>query len=393
MSNLTSNHKNKRILQIIPNMEIGGAERTVLEITSFLKKNTNHTSIVLTCGGKLIKDLKRLKIDIIQFPIDKKNPFLILRNIFKLKKIFEKEKIDLIHVRSRGPAWSAIYAAKYLNIPILTTWHGHVNQTSWFKKKYNSIMHRGDALIANSKYTAENISKIYGIDKSKIDIIPRGVDINNFKESNFTSREVKKIKEDWKIFDEKKIIILLPARLTKWKGHEVSIEAINLLKEENFFKDIVCLFAGEQKNSEKYIHNLNKLIASYSLDEKIKLIGRVENMPLAYQAAGLILSPSIEPEPFGRIPIEAQASGKTIIACNAGAVKDTIKSGEDYTGFKAIPNDSESLADKIKIALNMENKEIQDMQKRSILNVKNNFSLESMCKKTLEVYNRLLISK
>ena len=317
MSNLTSNHKNKRILQIIPNMEIGGAERTVLEITSFLKKNTNHTSIVLTCGGKLIKDLKRLKIDIIQFPIDKKNPFLILRNIFKLKKIFEKEKIDLIHVRSRGPAWSAIYAAKYLNIPILTTWHGHVNQTSWFKKKYNSIMHRGDALIANSKYTAENISKIYDIDKSKIDIIPRGVDINNFKESNFTSREVK----------------------------------------------------------------------------KIKLIGRVENMPLAYQAADLILSPSIEPEPFGRIPIEAQASGKTIIACNAGAVKDTIKSGEDYTGFKAIPNDSESLADKIKIALNMENREIQDMQKRSILNVKNNFSLESMCKKTLEVYNRLLISK
>jgi len=116
-------------------------------------------------------------------------------------------------------------------------------------------------------------------------------------------------------------------------------------------------------------------------------------MPLAYQAADLILSPSIEPEPFGRIPIEAQASGKTIIACNAGAVKDTIKSGQDYTGFKAIPNDSESLADKIKIALNMENKEIQDMQKRSILNVKNNFSLESMCKKTLEVYNRLLISK
>jgi glycosyltransferase involved in cell wall biosynthesis len=254
-------------------------------------------------------------------------------------------------------------------------------------------MHRGDALIANSKYTAENISKIYGINKSKIDIIPRGVDINNFKESNFTSREVKKIKEDWKIFDEKKIIILLPARLTKWKGHEVTIEAINLLKEENFFKDIVCLFAGEQKNSEKYIHNLNKLIASYSLDEKIKLIGRVENMPLAYQAADLILSPSIEPEPFGRIPIEAQASGKTIIACNAGAVKDTIKSGQDYTGFKAIPNDSESLADKIKIALNMENREIQDMQKRSILNVKNNFSLESMCKKTLEVYNRLLISK
>ena len=215
MSNLTSNHKNKRILQIIPNMEIGGAERTVLEITAFLKKNTDYTSIVLTSGGKLIKDLERLNIDVIQCPIDKKNPLSILINIFKFKKIFKKEKIDLIHVRSRGPAWSAIYAGKYLNIPTLTTWHGHVNQTSWLKKTYNSIMHRGNALIANSKYTAENISKIYRIDKSKIDIIPRGVDINNFKESNFNNHEVTRIKEDWKIFDKEKIIILLPARLTK----------------------------------------------------------------------------------------------------------------------------------------------------------------------------------
>ena len=242
-------------------------------------------------------------------------------------------------------------------------------------------------------YTAENISKIYGINKSKIDIIPRGVDVNNFKKSDINSHEITKIKENWKIFDKEKVIILLPARLTKWKGHEVAIEAINLLKGESFFKNIVCLFAGEQKNSEKYIHNLNRLISSYSLEKKIRLIGKVENMPLAYHASDVILSPSIEPEPFGRIPIEAQASGKIIISCDAGAVKDTIKSGKNFTGFKAIPNNSESLADKIKIALKMENEEIQGMQKRAIMNVKNNFSLESMCKKTLEVYNRLLISK
>ena len=235
--------------------------------------------------------------------------------------------------------------------------------------------------------------KIYGINKSKIDIIPRGVDVNNFKKSDINSHEIAKIKENWRIFDKEKVIILLPARLTKWKGHEVAIEAINLLKGESFFKNIVCLFAGEQKNSQKYIHNLNRLISSYSLEKKIRLIGKVENMPLAYHASDVILSPSIEPEPFGRIPIEAQASGKIIISCDAGAVKDTIKSGKNFTGFKAIPNNSESLADKIKIALKMENEEIQGMQKRAIMNVKNNFSLESMCKKTLEVYNRLLISK
>ena len=392
MSKSNLNYKNKRILQIIPNMEIGGAERTVLEITSFLK-DTNFSSLVLTSGGKLIDDLEKANIEVIKLKIDKKNPYSIIKNFFLFIKIFREKKINLVHVRSRAPAWSAIFAAKKLGIPVLTTWHGHVSNSSFIKKIYNSIMLKGDAVIANSIYTAENISKIYGINKSKIDIIPRGVDVNNFKKSNINSHDIAKIKENWKIFDKEKVIILLPARLTKWKGHEVAIEAINLLKGESFFKNIVCLFAGEQKNSEKYIHNLNRLISSYSLEKKIRLIGKVENMPLAYHASDVILSPSIEPEPFGRIPIEAQASGKIIISCDAGAVKDTIKSGKNFTGFKAIPNNSESLADKIKIALKMENEEIQGMQKRAIMNVKNNFSLESMCKKTLEVYNRLLISK
>ena len=392
MSKSNLNYKNKRILQIIPNMEIGGAERTVLEITSFLK-DTNFSSLVLTSGGKLIDDLEKANIEVIKLKIDKKNPYSIIKNFFLFIKIFREKKINLVHVRSRAPAWSAIFAAKKLGIPVLTTWHGHVSNSSFIKKIYNSIMLKGDAVIANSIYTAENISKIYGMNKSKIDIIPRGVDVNNFKKSDINSHEIAKIKENWRIFDKEKVIILLPARLTKWKGHEVAIEAINLLKGESFFKNIVCLFAGEQKNSQKYIHNLNRLISSYSLEKKIRLIGKVENMPLAYHASDVILSPSIEPEPFGRIPIEAQASGKIIISCDAGAVKDTIKSGKNFTGFKAIPNNSESLADKIKIALKMENEEIQGMQKRAIMNVKNNFSLESMCKKTLEVYNRLLISK
>ena len=392
MSESDFKYKNKRILQIIPNMEIGGAERTVLEITSFLK-DTNFSSLVLTSGGKLIDDLEKANIEVIKLKIDKKNPYSIIKNFFLFIKIFREKKINLVHVRSRAPAWSAIFAAKKLGIPVLTTWHGHVSNSSFIKKIYNSIMLKGDAVIANSIYTAENISKIYGINKSKIDIIPRGVDVNNFKKSDINSHEIAKIKENWRIFDKEKVIILLPARLTKWKGHEVAIEAINLLKGESFFKNIVCLFAGEQKNSQKYIHNLNRLISSYSLEKKIRLIGKVENMPLAYHASDVILSPSIEPEPFGRIPIEAQASGKIIISCDAGAVKDTIKSGKNFTGFKAIPNNSESLADKIKIALKMENEEIQGMQKRAIMNVKNNFSLESMCKKTLEVYNRLLISK
>ncbi|MDA9033957.1 glycosyltransferase family 4 protein [Hyphomicrobiales bacterium] len=391
MSNSYSSYKNKRILQIIPSMEIGGAERTVLEITAFLK-NTNYTSLVLTSGGKLIKDLEKLNIEVIQYPIDKKNPLLIIKNIIELKKLFIEKNIDLIHVRSRAPAWSAIFAARSLKIPIVTTWHGHVSNSSWFKKKYNSIMHKGNALIANSNYTAENINKIYKIDKDKIDIIPRGVNTENFKASNFSDEERINIKKEWKVFDQNKIILLLPARLTRWKGHEVVIKAIGLLKKEEFFKNIICLFAGNQKGSERYIQNLKETIASLSLDDKIKLIGQVENMPLAYQASNIILSPSIQPEPFGRIPIEAQASGKIIISSNAGAVKETIKSGQDSTGFKVKPNNSEELAHQIKLVIKMKDEDLQEIKKRAILNVKNNFSLETMCKKTLEVYNRLLIS-
>ena len=391
MSNSYSSYKNKRILQIIPSMEIGGAERTVLEITAFLK-NTNYTSLVLTSGGKLIKDLEKLNIEVVRYPIDKKNPLLIIKNIIELKKLFIEKNIDLIHVRSRAPAWSAIFAARSLKIPIVTTWHGHVSNSSWFKKKYNSIMHRGNALIANSNYTAENINKIYKIDKDKIDIIPRGVNTENFKASNFSDEEKINIKKEWKVFDQNKIILLLPARLTRWKGHEVVIKAIGLLKNEEFFKNIVCLFAGNQKGSEKYIQNLKETIASLSLDDKIKLIGQVENMPLAYQASNIILSPSIQPEPFGRIPIEAQASGKIIISSNAGAVKETIKSGQDSTGFKVKPNNSEELAHQIKSVIKMKDEDLQEIKERAILNVKNNFSLETMCKKTLEVYNRLLIS-
>ena len=391
MSNSYSSYKNKRILQIIPSMEIGGAERTVLEITAFLK-NTNYTSLVLTSGGKLIKDLEKLNIEVVRYPIDKKNPLLIIKNIIELKKIFIEKNIDLIHVRSRAPAWSAIFAARSLKIPIVTTWHGHVSNSSWFKKKYNSIMHKGNALIANSNYTAENINKIYKIDKDKIDIIPRGVNTENFKASNFSDEEKINIKKEWKVFDQNKIILLLPARLTRWKGHEVVIKAIGLLKNEEFFKNIVCLFAGNQKGSERYIQNLKETIASLSLDDKIKLIGQVENMPLAYQVSNIILSPSIQPEPFGRIPIEAQASGKIIISSNAGAVKETIRSGQDSTGFKVKPNNSEELAHQIKLVIKMKDEDLQEIKKRAILNVKNNFSLETMCKKTLEVYNRLLIS-
>tara|TARA_Y100000287_G_scaffold65953_1_gene52047 strand:- start:1515 stop:2690 length:1176 start_codon:yes stop_codon:yes gene_type:complete len=391
MSESNLNYKNKRILQIIPNMEIGGAERTVLEITSFLK-DKEFSSLVLTSGGKLIGELEKENIEVIKLKIDKKNPYSIIKNFFLFIKIFREKKIDLVHVRSRAPAWSAIFAAKKIGIPVLTTWHGHVSNSSFIKKIYNSIMLKGDAVIANSAYTAERISKIYNIDLNKIDIISRGVNVESFEGSKFSNTEISNMKKIWSV-DDNKIIILFPARLTRWKGHLVTIEAINLLKKEKFFDQVVFLFAGEKAGAENYIKKLNSIITKFKLQENIKLVERIENMPLAYHASDVVLSPSIEPEPFGRIPIEAQAAGKTIIASDHGAVKDTIKNGNNFTGFKVKPNDPQALSIAIKQSIIMDKKDLTKMHERAISNVKNNFSLENMCKKTLEVYKRLLISE
>lgn len=391
MSESNLNYKNKRILQIIPNMEIGGAERTVLEITSFLK-DTEFSSLVLTSGGKLIGELEKENIEVIKLKIDKKNPYSIIKNFFLFIKIFREKKIDLVHVRSRAPAWSAIFAAKKIGIPVLTTWHGHVSNSSFIKKIYNSIMLKGDAVIANSSYTAERISKIYNIDLNKIDIISRGVNVESFEGSKFSNTEISNMRKMWSV-DDNKIIILFPARLTRWKGHLVTIEAINLLKKEKFFDHVIFLFAGEKAGAENYIKKLNSIITKFKLQENIKLVERIENMPLAYHASDIVLSPSIEPEPFGRIPIEAQAAGKTIIASDHGAVKDTIKNGNNFTGFKVKPNDPQALSIAIKQSITMDKKDLTKMHERAISNVKNNFSLENMCKKTLEVYKRLLISE
>ena len=391
MSESNLNYKNKRILQIIPNMEIGGAERTVLEITSFIK-DTEFSSLVLTSGGKLIGELEKENIEVIKLKIDKKNPYSIIKNFFLFIKIFREKKIDLIHVRSRAPAWSAIFAAKKIGIPALTTWHGHVSNSSFIKKIYNSIMLKGDAVIANSAYTAERISKIYNIDLNKIDIISRGVNVESFERSKFSNTEISNMRKMWSV-DDNKIIILFPARLTRWKGHLVTIEAINLLKKEKFFDHDIFLFAGEKAGAENYIKKLNSIITKFNLQENIKLVERIENMPLAYLASDIVLSPSIEPEPFGRIPIEAQAAGKTIIASDHGAVRDTIKNGNNFTGFKVKPNDPQALSIAIKQSITMDKKDLTKMHERAISNVKNNFSLENMCKKTLEVYKRLLISE
>ena len=378
----------KNIIQIIPNMEIGGAEKTVLEIGAYLK-NTHYEPIVLTSGGGMIEKLKEKKIKVLTRKIDQKNPYTIFTNIEKFKNIFLENKISLVHARSRAPAWSAYYASKKLNIPFITTWHGHAENSSYFKKKYNSIMLKGNAVIANSEYTAKKISENYSYDISNIDIIPRGVSSSDYTSNNFSEKEIIDLKRKWIIKDDEKVI-LLPARYSRWKGHEIAISACSKIVKENPKLNISIIFIGNKEGNEKYVSNLEKLSNTLGLSNYIKILGNFENMPLAYYVSDIILYPSIIPEPFGRVPIEAQAAGKIIIASNNGGMTETIKEGEDNTGFRIKNNDVEDLKNKINLSLNLNDDEISNLRKRAIEYVDKNFSLENMCKKTLDVYDRIL---
>ena len=381
-------NKNKNIIQIIPNMEIGGAEKTVLEIGSFLK-NTSYKPIVLTSGGRMVEILRKKGIKVLIHKIDQKNPYSIYKNIKKFIKIFNKNKISLVHARSRAPAWSSYYAAKALKIPFITTWHGHAENATFLKKKYNSVMLKGNAVIANSEYTAKKISLNYQFDINKIDIIPRGVNCEDFKTINFPNNEILNLRKKWTKNNKQKII-LLPARYTRWKGHELAIKALSELSKKNANLNFSIIFVGNKKGNEKYINHLEKLSNKLGISNYLRILENFDNMPLAYLSSDIILYPSIVPEPFGRVSIEAQAAGKIIIASDDGGTKETIVDGINNSGFRFKSNNLDDLTNKIDFALKLNDGEISNITKRAIKNVSENFSLENMCKKTLDVYDRIL---
>tara|TARA_B100000029_G_scaffold511582_1_gene606030 strand:+ start:490 stop:1656 length:1167 start_codon:yes stop_codon:yes gene_type:complete len=381
--------KNKKIiLQIIPNMEIGGAEKSVLEIGSYLKRS-KYEPMVLTSGGKLVEKLKKENIGVIIKKIDQKDPLNIYKNIGVLKNLFLKNNISLVHVRSRAPAWSAFYASKKLNLPFMTTWHGHADSSSYLKRKYNSILTKGSAIIANSEYTAKNITKNYNVNINEIDIIPRGVNIEDYNGDLLSNNLISKLRSDWSE-DINQKIILLPARYSSWKGHELAIRAISKIKEKNTNQKISLVFIGNKEANHRYILKLKKLAKKLNVDNDLRILGNFDDMALAYNSCDIALYPSIKPEPFGRVPIEAQAAGCLIIASDHGGVKETILDGKNYTGFKTRINDVEDLAEKINVALNLDDSELDKIRQSAINNVIKNFSLENMCKKTLEVYDRIL---
>ncbi len=383
---MTSNIK---VLQVIPKLGYGGAETGCYDIAHYLPEN-NCKSFIVTSGGELIKFVDKKKVKIIRLPVHSKNPILILFNAIILVGIILIFNISIVHARSRAPAWSCFLATKLTNRKFVTTFHGTYNFKSKFKKFYNSIMLRSDLIIAGSNFIfshiKENYSELLNI-KKKFLVIFRGINVDYFDCTTTLENDEKKLLKDWQINKEKKII-LMPGRLTSWKGQQLFIEAINLVKVELGYEAFHAVILGNDQGRDLYKKKLIRLTEQHRLTDQIKFIDHCRNMALAYKISDIVVSASIEPEAFGRVAVEAQSMEKIIIASNIGGSNETIIN--DETGLLFESGDAMSLSKKIIQALTMDESSTKLMGKEGRKNVIKKFNVEKMCFSTYSEYKRLL---
>ena len=372
------------ILQVIPTLNISGAEQGCFDVANYLTKN-GFTSNVITSSGYRIDQLEKNGSIVSKIPVHSKNPVTIIFNIFRILKIVKKNDINIIHARSRAPAWSCYFVAKIARIKFITTFHGTYNFNNKIKKFYNSIMLRSDYVIAISEFIYNEIKTKYAYSKKNISVISRGIDIKYLDPSKIDYKKVNNFLKDLNL-ENNSIKLVLPGRVSGWKGHKIAIEAMTYLREKSS-KDFVLLLVGPTDNL-KLKNNLLQKINELKLENIVKFIGPSKEMDLVYSTADIVLSCSTDPEAFGRIPVEAQAMGKVIIASNHGGHRETIING--LSGFLYPPLNPIELANSIIKAISNEIylDEQYKIKRRQI--ILDNFTDLNMCQKTLEVYNKVL---
>ena len=380
---------NIKVLQVIPKLGYGGAETGCYDIAHYLPEN-GCESFIVTSGGELTKFVDKKKVKLIKLPVHSKNPLLILINTILLIGIILFFKITIVHARSRAPAWSCLFATKLTNRKFVTTFHGTYNFRGKFKKLYNSVMVRSDLIIAGSNFIFSHIKENYSEflkSQKKFLVIFRGINVDYFDSSTKLENDEKNLLQKWNINDEKKII-LMPGRLTSWKGQELFIEAINLVKIELGYEAFHAVILGNDQGRDLYKKKLIRLTEQYHLTNQIKFVDHCEDMALAYKVSDIIVSASIEPEAFGRVAVEAQSMEKLIIASNIGGSNETII--DEKTGFLFKSGDAESLSKKIIHGLTMDETSINLMGKEGRNNIIKKFNVEKMCFSTYSEYKRLL---
>ena len=380
---------NIKVLQVIPKLGYGGAETGCYDIAHYLPEN-NCKSFIVTSGGELIKFIDKEKVKLIKLPVHSKNPILILLNSIILIGIILFFNITLVHARSRAPAWSCLIATKLTGRKFVTTFHGTYNFNGKLKKLYNSVMVRSDLIIAGSNFIFSHIKDNYSEflkSTKKFLVIFRGINVDYFDPSTKLESDEKKLLKNWEINEEKKII-LMPGRLTSWKGQHLFIEAINLAKIELGYEAFHVVILGSEQGRNLYKKKLIQLTEQYHLTNQIKFIDHCKDMALAYKVSDIVVSASVEPEAFGRVAVEAQSMEKLIIASNIGGSNETIINGK--TGLLFDSGDPKSLCKKIIEGLTMDETLIKLIGKEGRKNIIKKFNVEKMCFSTYSEYKRLL---
>ncbi|MDB4217581.1 glycosyltransferase family 4 protein [Candidatus Pelagibacter sp.] len=380
---------NLKVLQVIPKLGYGGAETGCYDIAHYLPEN-NCGSYIVTSGGELLKFIDKKKVKIIKLPVHSKNPLIIFINFLALIFIILINNISIVHARSRAPAWSCLMAAKITGRKFVTTFHGTYNFNSKIKKFYNSVMVRSDLIIAGSNFIFSHIKENYTKylnAKKKLLVIFRGINVDYFDPTTKLDSDEKKLLKKWEIEKDKKII-LLPGRLTGWKGQEVFIEAINLVNIELGYEAFYAVILGSDQGRDLYKKKLIRLTEQYRLINQVKFIDHCKDMALAYKVSDIVVSASIEPEAFGRVAVEAQSMEKPIIASNIGGSNETVI--DEKTGFLFESNNAKSLSQKILKTLSMDEASLNSIGREGRKNIIQKFNVEKMCFSTYSEYKRIL---
>ena len=380
---------NLKVLQVIPKLGYGGAETGCYDIAHYLPEN-GCKSFIVTSGGELLKFVDKNKVKVFRLPVQSKNPILILINAIILTFIILINNISIIHARSRAPAWSCLIASKITSRKFVTTFHGTYNFKSNLKKLYNSVMVRSDLIIAGSNFIFSHIKENYSNylnQKKKLLVVFRGINVDYFDPTTKLETEEKKLLKQWEIEKDKKII-LLPGRLTTWKGQEVFIEAINLANIELGYEAFYAVILGSDQGRDLYKKKLIRLSEQYRLTKQLRFIDHCKDMALAYKVSDIIVSASIEPEAFGRVSVEAQSMEKPIIASNIGGSNETVI--DEKTGYLFKAGDAKSLSQKILKTLTIDETQLKLIGIEGRKNIVQKFNVEKMCFSTYSEYKRLI---
>jgi glycosyltransferase involved in cell wall biosynthesis len=369
------------VLQVVPRLEVGGVERGTVEIATALAKG-GWKSVVASAGGKMVRELERAGAKHVELPLDSKNPLTMRMNIRRLARLIESERIDIVHARSRAPAWSACLAAARTGRHFVTTFHNAYGAANLLKRRYNSVMARGELVIAISRFVAEHAAATYGVPEARLRVIERGVDLERFNPDRVAAGRMIKLIEAWRLPDGVPVV-MLPGRLTRWKGQLVFAEALARLGR----RDLRCVFIGD--GAPHFRRVLEKHVARLGLEGVCQFVEHCGDMPAAYMLADVVVSPSIRPEGFGRIIAEALAMGRPVIATDHGGAREIVA---PQTGWLIEPDDAGALAAALGEALALTPVQRKLIAEDAMTRIRDNFSQERMARRTLAVYEELLFA-